>query len=78
MRESLYIRWPNEEIHRDQVWIRRTLKPKVPHILGDPAKFRPLGQAARQRVEAKYSLEMSIPELKGYFERVASLDGNSD
>jgi glycosyltransferase involved in cell wall biosynthesis len=41
-------------------------------VLADPAAFRPLGQAARALVEEKYGLEVAVPELKRYFERVAS------
>jgi glycosyltransferase involved in cell wall biosynthesis len=41
-------------------------------VLEDPVQFQPLGQAARKLVEAKYSLEIAIPELKRYFERVAA------
>jgi glycosyltransferase involved in cell wall biosynthesis len=41
-------------------------------VLKDPAAFRPLGQAARRLLEEKYSLEVAIPELKTYFERVAT------
>jgi glycosyltransferase involved in cell wall biosynthesis len=41
-------------------------------VLDDPAAFAPLGRAARQLVEEKYSLELAVPELKEYFERVAS------
>jgi glycosyltransferase involved in cell wall biosynthesis len=40
-------------------------------VLEDPSAYRPLGQAARALVEAKYSLEVCIPELKDYCERVA-------
>ncbi|MBL8799149.1 MAG: glycosyltransferase [Planctomycetia bacterium] len=41
-------------------------------VLRDPAAFRPLGQAARQMIEERYSLEVSIPALRDYFERVAA------
>jgi glycosyltransferase involved in cell wall biosynthesis len=41
-------------------------------VLDDPATFAPLGKAARQTIEARYSIEQSIPALKDYFERVAS------
>jgi glycosyltransferase involved in cell wall biosynthesis len=41
-------------------------------VLADPAAFRPLAQAGRRLLEEKYSLEVSIPELKDYFERVVS------
>jgi glycosyltransferase involved in cell wall biosynthesis len=39
-------------------------------VLADPAAFRPLSQAGRQLLVEKYSLEVAIPELKDYFERV--------
>lgn len=41
-------------------------------VLDDPAEYRPLGRAARERVEERYSLEVCIPALKDYFERVAA------
>jgi glycosyltransferase involved in cell wall biosynthesis len=41
-------------------------------VLHDPAAFRPLGQAARARMEERYSLDVAVPALKGYFERRAS------
>jgi glycosyltransferase involved in cell wall biosynthesis len=41
-------------------------------ILDDPATYAPLGTAARRRVEETYSLEVAIPDLKDYFERMAS------
>lgn len=41
-------------------------------VLDDPAAFRPLGQAARARIEERYSLDVCVPALKDYFERVAS------
>jgi glycosyltransferase involved in cell wall biosynthesis len=41
-------------------------------VLQDPAAHRPLGQAARARMEEKYSLEVAIPELKMYFEQCAA------
>jgi len=39
-------------------------------VLDDPGSYRPLGQAARALVEEKYGLDVCIPELKNYFERV--------
>jgi glycosyltransferase involved in cell wall biosynthesis len=39
-------------------------------VLADPAAFRPLAQAGPRLIEEKYSLEVAIPELKDYFERV--------
>jgi len=41
-------------------------------VLDDPAEFRPLTQAARRLMEEKYSIEVNIPELKDYFERVVN------
>ena len=41
-------------------------------VLKDPAAFAPLGRAARETIEARYSVEVAIPPLKDYFERVAS------
>ena len=41
-------------------------------VLDDPAAFAPLGRAARETVERRYSLEVAIPDLKAYFERVAA------
>jgi glycosyltransferase involved in cell wall biosynthesis len=41
-------------------------------VLDDPAEFRPLGLAARARIEEQYSLEVCVPALKDYFERVAT------
>lgn len=42
------------------------------HVLDDPGNYRALGQAARTLVEEKYSIDVCVPELKAYFERVAS------
>lgn len=39
-------------------------------VLADPAEYAPLGQAARALIEEKYSLEVCVPKLKDYFERV--------
>jgi glycosyltransferase involved in cell wall biosynthesis len=41
-------------------------------VLADPAAYRPLAQAARKRIEEAYSLEVCIPDLKDYFERMVS------
>ena len=41
-------------------------------VLDDPAAFAPLARAARETIEARYSVEVAIPALKNYFERVAS------
>jgi glycosyltransferase involved in cell wall biosynthesis len=41
-------------------------------VLADPAEFAPLGRAACRTIEEKYSLEVCIPPLKEFFERVAA------
>ena len=41
-------------------------------VLDDPAEFAPLGQAGRRTIEEAYSLEVCIPPLKDFFERVAA------
>jgi glycosyltransferase involved in cell wall biosynthesis len=41
-------------------------------VLADPAAYRPLGQAGRALVEERYSLEVAVPGLKDYFERMAA------
>jgi glycosyltransferase involved in cell wall biosynthesis len=41
-------------------------------VLADPPAYRPLGRVARELVEEKYSLDVAVPDLKGYFERMAS------
>jgi|SRR5579864_1374299 len=40
-------------------------------VLADPREYQPLGTAARALVEERYSLEVAVPALKQYFERVA-------
>ena len=40
-------------------------------VLDNPAEYAPLGAAARRRVEEKYSLDVCIPDLKDYFQRMA-------
>jgi glycosyltransferase involved in cell wall biosynthesis len=42
-------------------------------VLDDPAEFAPLGRVARRTIEESYSLEVCIPPIKDFFERVASL-----
>jgi len=39
-------------------------------VLADPWQFRPLGAAARTLMEQNYSLDVTIPKLKDYFERI--------
>jgi glycosyltransferase involved in cell wall biosynthesis len=41
-------------------------------VLDDPSTYAPLGKAARATIEARYSVDVAIPPLKDYFERVAS------
>jgi glycosyltransferase involved in cell wall biosynthesis len=41
-------------------------------ILDDPAAFRPLGRAGRALLEERYSLDVAVPGLKDYFERMAA------
>jgi glycosyltransferase involved in cell wall biosynthesis len=45
-------------------------------VLADPAAYRPLGVAGRRLMEEKYSLEVAVPELRAYFERMASTDSS--
>jgi glycosyltransferase involved in cell wall biosynthesis len=40
-------------------------------VLDDPAEFAPLGRAACRTIEEAYSVEVCIPPLKDFFERVA-------
>ena len=40
-------------------------------VLDDPAEFAPLGRLARRTIEESYSLEVCIPPLRDFFERVA-------
>jgi glycosyltransferase involved in cell wall biosynthesis len=41
-------------------------------VLDEPAAFAHLGRAARETIEEKYSLEICIPPLGDFFERVAA------
>ena len=41
-------------------------------VLGDPAAYRPLGEAARRTVEEKYSVRVAMPRVVEFFERVAA------
>jgi glycosyltransferase involved in cell wall biosynthesis len=47
-------------------------------VLDDPASFGPLGLEARRTIEERYSIEVAIPPLKDYFERVASAGVRSE
>jgi glycosyltransferase involved in cell wall biosynthesis len=40
-------------------------------VLDDPAEFAPLRRAARQTIEESYSVDMCIPPLMEFFDRVA-------
>lgn len=40
-------------------------------VLDDPAAFAPLGAAGRRTIEGRYSLDVAVPPLKDFFERVA-------
>jgi glycosyltransferase involved in cell wall biosynthesis len=40
--------------------------------LHDPVAFRPLGDAARRTIEEHYSLDVCLPRIKSFFERVAA------
>jgi len=40
-------------------------------VLKDPAEFRPLGHAARTLMETRFSIDVCVPPLKDYFERIA-------
>ena len=40
-------------------------------ILENQAEHQPLGKAARRLIESQYSLEVCVPALRDYFERVA-------
>jgi glycosyltransferase involved in cell wall biosynthesis len=41
-------------------------------VLADPAAYRPFGAAGRHLMEERYSLQVAVPELKDYFERIAT------
>jgi glycosyltransferase involved in cell wall biosynthesis len=41
-------------------------------VLDDPAAFAPLGRAACRTIQEAYSLEVCIPPLKDFFDRVAA------
>jgi len=40
-------------------------------VVANPAQFKPLGRAAREMMERRYSLDVAIPPIKDFFERVA-------
>ena len=41
-------------------------------VLKDPSQYAPVGTAARRTVEDHYSLEVSLPKIKTFFEQVAA------
>jgi glycosyltransferase involved in cell wall biosynthesis len=41
-------------------------------VLADPGAYQPLGRAARECIESKYSVDASIPGLHDFYERVAT------
>jgi glycosyltransferase involved in cell wall biosynthesis len=41
-------------------------------VLADPKAYRPLGEAAAQSVVEKYSLKVTLPLIKEFFERIAA------
>jgi glycosyltransferase involved in cell wall biosynthesis len=45
---------------------------KALQVLKNPGEFRPLGDSARTLMETQYSIDVCIPPLKDYFERVLS------
>jgi glycosyltransferase involved in cell wall biosynthesis len=42
-------------------------------VLDDPGTYRPLGDAARELIESRYSLDTAVPALRDYFARIARL-----
>ncbi|MHB1561057.1 MAG: glycosyltransferase [Isosphaeraceae bacterium] len=48
------------------------LTSKALAVLDDPAAYAPLGLAARRTIEEAYSLEVCIPPLRDFFERIAT------
>lgn len=51
---------------------RERLTETALRVLDDPAGFRELGQAARLLIEERFALDVTVPRLKAYFEKVAS------
>lgn len=39
-------------------------------VLDNPAEYAPLGAAARRTIEERYSLDLSVPAIKNFFERI--------
>jgi glycosyltransferase involved in cell wall biosynthesis len=50
---------------------RERLTATALRVLDDPVAYQPLRRAARESVEEKYSVEVAVPALKDYFERMA-------
>jgi glycosyltransferase involved in cell wall biosynthesis len=46
-------------------------------VLKDPGAYRSLGDAAQRTVDERYSVDVTLPRMKEFFERVV-LDGPSD
>ena len=44
-------------------------------VLDDPAAHQPLGQAARQLMESRYSLDVAVPALRDFFEKQSASQG---
>jgi glycosyltransferase involved in cell wall biosynthesis len=40
-------------------------------VLADPTAFRPLAHAARRLIDTRYSLDVCVPPLAAFFERIA-------
>jgi glycosyltransferase involved in cell wall biosynthesis len=47
-------------------------------VLDDPGQFRPLGVAARRLMVERYGVDVAVPALREYFERVASAGPRPD
>lgn len=47
---------------------------KALEVLGNPAAFRPMGEAASALIRNRYSLEEVLPELVAFYQSVATVD----
>jgi glycosyltransferase involved in cell wall biosynthesis len=47
------------------------------HVLRHPADFGPLREAARAQIEQSYSLDVAVPPMHDYFERVGRRDART-
>lgn len=45
---------------------------RVVEVLADPSAYVHLGEAARRMIEEKYSLSVTLPRIKAFFEEVAA------